>query len=135
MNRIPTIGVISLKRLGAPDNFGSTVLLTLGLSMQKDSWIEVHKFQKLSCPLTRRPVSKVRHFDETNNKATLGIRSRRFGSRRTSLSKAVNANVIFTEEEDFTGTNEEWLRWFPANPLARQGGAKLVKSGMTVLTR
>ncbi len=27
-------------------------------------------------------------------------------------------------EEDFAGMNEEWLRWFPTDPPARQG-AKL----------
>jgi 2-iminobutanoate/2-iminopropanoate deaminase len=28
------------------------------------------------------------------------------------------------EETDFAGMNEEWIKWFPANPPARQG-AKL----------
>ncbi len=28
------------------------------------------------------------------------------------------------EEDDFGGINEEWLRWFPVDPPARQG-AKL----------
>lgn len=42
----------------------------------------------------------------------------------TSLDKAVSATVILAEEDDFSGMNEEWLRWFPTDPPARQG-AKL----------
>ena len=42
----------------------------------------------------------------------------------SSLDKAVSATVILGEEEDFPGLNEEWLRWFPSEPPARQG-AKL----------
>lgn len=42
----------------------------------------------------------------------------------TSLDKAVSATVILAEEDDFAGMNEEWLKWFPADPPARQG-AKL----------
>jgi 2-iminobutanoate/2-iminopropanoate deaminase len=42
----------------------------------------------------------------------------------SALDKIVSATVILAEEEDFAGMNEEWLRWFPANPPARQG-AKL----------
>jgi 2-iminobutanoate/2-iminopropanoate deaminase len=42
----------------------------------------------------------------------------------SSLDKLVSATVILAEEDDFSGMNEEWLRWFPTNPPARQG-AKL----------
>jgi len=42
----------------------------------------------------------------------------------SSLEKVVSATVILADEDDFTGMNEEWLRWFPSNPPARQG-AKL----------
>jgi 2-iminobutanoate/2-iminopropanoate deaminase len=42
----------------------------------------------------------------------------------SAMDKIVSATVILAEEEDFAGMNEEWLRWFPANPPARQG-AKL----------
>src|SRR5690349_12599781 len=42
----------------------------------------------------------------------------------SSLDRAVSATVILADEDDFAGMNEEWLRWFPANPPARQG-AKL----------
>jgi 2-iminobutanoate/2-iminopropanoate deaminase len=42
----------------------------------------------------------------------------------TSLERIVNATVIVLDEEDFPGMNEEWVKWFPVNPPARQG-AKL----------
>jgi 2-iminobutanoate/2-iminopropanoate deaminase len=38
----------------------------------------------------------------------------------SSLDKIVSATVVLAEEDDFPGVNEEWLRWFPANPPARQ---------------
>jgi len=40
------------------------------------------------------------------------------------LEKAVNATWILGEESDFAGMNEEWGKWFPKDPPARQG-AKL----------
>ena len=42
----------------------------------------------------------------------------------TSLERIVSASVILLEETDFAGMNEEWIKWFPVNPPARQG-AKL----------
>ena len=42
----------------------------------------------------------------------------------SSLEKAVSATFILGEESDFAGMNEEWGKWFPADPPARQG-AKL----------
>ena len=42
----------------------------------------------------------------------------------SSLDKVASATVVLAEEDDFSGMNEEWLRWFPSNPPARQG-AKL----------
>lgn len=42
----------------------------------------------------------------------------------TSLGKAVSATVILADEDDFAGMNEEWVKWFPKDPPARQG-AKL----------
>jgi 2-iminobutanoate/2-iminopropanoate deaminase len=42
----------------------------------------------------------------------------------TSLDRVVSATVIILEETDFAGMNEEWVKWFPASPPARQG-AKL----------
>ena len=46
------------------------------------------------------------------------------GAAGTSLSKVVSATVILVEESDFTGMNEEWVKWFPVDPPARQA-AKL----------
>ncbi|MDM0121971.1 RidA family protein [Variovorax arabinosiphilus] len=42
----------------------------------------------------------------------------------SSMDKAVSFTVVLADEDDFAGMNEEWLRWFPSNPPARQG-AKL----------
>lgn len=42
----------------------------------------------------------------------------------SSLDKIVSATLIVAEEDDFAAINEEWMRWFPTNPPARQG-AKL----------
>jgi len=46
------------------------------------------------------------------------------GAAGTSLAKVVSATFILAEESDFAGMNEEWLKWFPTEPPARQG-AKL----------
>jgi len=42
----------------------------------------------------------------------------------TSLDRVVSATIVLADEADWAGMNEEWLRWFPTNPPARQG-AKL----------
>ena len=42
----------------------------------------------------------------------------------SSLDQAVSATFILDEESDFAGMNEEWGKWFPKDPPARQG-AKL----------
>ncbi len=42
----------------------------------------------------------------------------------SSLAQVVSATFILGEESDFGGMNEEWGRWFPTDPPARQG-AKL----------
>lgn len=42
----------------------------------------------------------------------------------SSLDKVVSVTVVLADEDDFPGMNEEWLRWFPTDPPARQG-AKL----------
>ena len=42
----------------------------------------------------------------------------------SSLAKVVSATFILAEESDFAGMNEEWIKWFPVDPPARQG-AKL----------
>jgi 2-iminobutanoate/2-iminopropanoate deaminase len=38
--------------------------------------------------------------------------------------KIVSVTIVLADEDDFAGMNEEWLRWFPSDPPARQG-AKL----------
>ncbi len=45
----------------------------------------------------------------------------------SSLDKIVSATVVLAEENDFPGMNEEWLKWFPSNPPARQGAKLPVK--------
>jgi 2-iminobutanoate/2-iminopropanoate deaminase len=42
----------------------------------------------------------------------------------SSLEKVVSMTVVLADEDDFAGMNEEWIKWFPSNPPARQG-AKL----------
>jgi 2-iminobutanoate/2-iminopropanoate deaminase len=42
----------------------------------------------------------------------------------SSMEEIVSATIILADEDDFSGMNEEWLRWFPIDPPARQG-AKL----------
>ena len=42
----------------------------------------------------------------------------------SSMDKIVSVTVVMADEEEFAGMNEEWMRWFPSNPPARQG-AKL----------
>ena len=51
----------------------------------------------------------------------------------SSLDRVVSATVILLEETDFAGMNEEWIKWFPASPPARQGAKLPVRvSGMKV---
>ena len=42
----------------------------------------------------------------------------------SSMDKIVSVTIVLADEDDFAGMNEEYLRWFPADPPARQG-AKL----------
>jgi 2-iminobutanoate/2-iminopropanoate deaminase len=42
----------------------------------------------------------------------------------SSMDAIVSATIVMADEDEFAGMNEEWLRWFPVNPPARQG-AKL----------
>jgi 2-iminobutanoate/2-iminopropanoate deaminase len=41
-----------------------------------------------------------------------------------TMADVVQATFVLGEESDFAGMNEEWGRWFPSDPPARQG-AKL----------
>ena len=47
----------------------------------------------------------------------------------SGLGKIVSATVILVEESDFAGMNEEWARWFPADPPARQGAKLPISAG------
>jgi 2-iminobutanoate/2-iminopropanoate deaminase len=42
----------------------------------------------------------------------------------STIDDVVQATFILLDESDFAGMNEEWSRWFPTDPPARQG-AKL----------
>jgi 2-iminobutanoate/2-iminopropanoate deaminase len=42
----------------------------------------------------------------------------------SSMDRIVSVTVILADEDDFAGMNEEYVRWFPSDPPARQG-AKL----------
>ena len=42
----------------------------------------------------------------------------------SSLDKIVSVTIVLADEDDFPGMNEEYVKWFPTNPPARQG-AKL----------
>jgi 2-iminobutanoate/2-iminopropanoate deaminase len=42
----------------------------------------------------------------------------------SSLDQVVSATFFLGFEDDYAGMNEEWGKWFPENPPARQG-AKL----------
>lgn len=54
------------------------------------------------------------------------------GSRHIAGSRSQCHSVIL-EESDFAGMNEEWVKWFPANPPARQGAKMPVRiPGMKV---
>ncbi|HEY7274392.1 MAG TPA: RidA family protein [Trebonia sp.] len=47
----------------------------------------------------------------------------------SALDKVLSATFILAEEDDFAGMNEEWARWFPDNPPARQGARLPVRPG------
>lgn len=39
----------------------------------------------------------------------------------SSMARVVSATFILRYSDDFAGMNEEWVRWFPTDPPARQG--------------
>jgi 2-iminobutanoate/2-iminopropanoate deaminase len=45
-------------------------------------------------------------------------------SAGSSLDKIVSVTIVLADEDDWAGMNEEWLKWFPSDPPARQA-AKL----------
>ena len=51
----------------------------------------------------------------------------------SSMDMVVSATFILAEEADFAGMNEEWGKWFPKDPPARQGAKLPVRpNGMKV---
>jgi 2-iminobutanoate/2-iminopropanoate deaminase len=46
------------------------------------------------------------------------------GAAGCTMDNVVQATFILLDESEFAGMNEEWNRWFPTDPPARQG-AKL----------
>lgn len=50
----------------------------------------------------------------------------------SSMAKVVSATFFLLRSEDFAGMNEEWARWFPVDPPARQG-ARLWSSNEDLL--
>jgi 2-iminobutanoate/2-iminopropanoate deaminase len=48
-------------------------------------------------------------------------------SAGSSLEKLASVTVVLADEDDFQGMNEEYLKWFPSNPPARQGAKLPVK--------
>ena len=45
----------------------------------------------------------------------------------SSLERVASVTIVLADEEDFQGMNEEYLKWFPSNPPARQGAKLPVK--------
>lgn len=51
----------------------------------------------------------------------------------SSTDQMVSATFSLAEEADFAGMNEEWVRWFPQDPPARQGAKLPIRSkGMRI---
>ena len=42
----------------------------------------------------------------------------------SSMDKIASVTIVLADEDDFAGMNEEYIKWFPSDPPARQG-AKL----------
>ncbi len=61
------------------------------------------------------------HDDSRADQTCLATVAVILGEAGSSRDKLVSATVILADEDDFAGLNEEWLRWFPGNPPARQG--------------
>ena len=45
----------------------------------------------------------------------------------SAFDKIVSVTVVLADEGDFSGMNEEWLKWFPSDPPARQGAKMPVR--------
>jgi len=56
----------------------------------------------------------------------------------SSMDKVVLASFFLRDGGDFAGMNEEWVRWFPVDPPARQGSRwwlddERIKIGLAVV--
>jgi 2-iminobutanoate/2-iminopropanoate deaminase len=47
----------------------------------------------------------------------------------SGLDKVLSATFLLAEEDDFAGMNQEWARWFPADPPARHGARLPIRPG------
>jgi 2-iminobutanoate/2-iminopropanoate deaminase len=47
----------------------------------------------------------------------------------TELDRVVSATFILGDEHDYAGFAEEWSRWFPTDPPARQGARLPIRPG------
>jgi 2-iminobutanoate/2-iminopropanoate deaminase len=47
----------------------------------------------------------------------------------SDLNKVLSATFLLAEEDDFGGMNEEWARWFPADPPTRHGARLPIRPG------
>jgi 2-iminobutanoate/2-iminopropanoate deaminase len=47
----------------------------------------------------------------------------------SDLDKVLSATFLLAQEDDFAGMNEEWGRWFPADPPARHGARLPIRPG------
>ena len=45
----------------------------------------------------------------------------------SNLEKVASVTVVLADEDDFAGMNEEWMKWFPVDPPARQGAKMPVR--------
>jgi 2-iminobutanoate/2-iminopropanoate deaminase len=45
----------------------------------------------------------------------------------SSLDKVASVTIVLADEDDFAGMNEEYLKWFPTDPPARQGARMPVR--------
>jgi len=53
----------------------------------------------------------------------------------SSLDKAVSATFVIADLSEFGGMNEEWVKWFPKDPPARQGASlpfDLIRKGLKI---
>lgn len=66
--------------------------------------------------------------------STIQEQTRQFLKNIAAILKAAGSSldiasvtIVLADEDDFAAMNEEWLKWFPSNPRARQGAKLPVK--------